>query len=65
MMHVLAAASSTQQGDLLSRIFVFERYGELVQLLQNSGWCCSGHHWRICGRICDDARPRFCGARYL
>ena len=36
MMHVLAAASSTQQGDLLSRIFVFERYGELVQLLQNS-----------------------------
>lgn len=32
----VAASSATQQGDLLSRIFVFERYGELVQLLQNS-----------------------------
>ena len=31
----LAAASSTQ-GDLLSRIFVFDRYGELLHMLQNS-----------------------------
>ena len=29
-------AANQQQGDLLSRIFVFDRYGELVQLLQNS-----------------------------
>ena len=58
MMHVLAAASSTQQGDLLSRA------GSAITEFY-SGWCCSGHHWRICGRICDDARPRFCGARYL
>ena len=32
---VLAAASTTQ-GDLLSRIFVFDRYGELLHMLQNS-----------------------------
>ena len=29
-------AASQQQNDLLSRIFVFDRYSELVQLLQNS-----------------------------
>ena len=31
---VLAAVSTTQ-GDLLSRIFVFDRYGELLHMLQN------------------------------
>ena len=30
------AAASTTQGDLLSRIFVFDRYGELLHMLQNS-----------------------------
>ena len=30
------AAVSTMQGDLLSRIFVFDRYGELLHMLQNS-----------------------------
>ena len=30
------AATSTTQGDLLSRIFVFDRYGELLHMLQNS-----------------------------
>ena len=32
----LVLAASQQQNDLLSRIFVFDRYSELVQLLQNS-----------------------------
>lgn len=32
----LAAAASSTQGDLLSRIFVFDRYGELLHMLQNS-----------------------------
>ncbi len=32
----LAAATSSTQGDLLSRIFVFDRYGELLHMLQNS-----------------------------
>lgn len=32
------------QGDLLSRIFVFDRYGELLHMLQNSifAGCCAG-----------------------
>ena len=60
-------AASQQQNDLLSRIFVFDRYSELVQLLQNS--ILAGAVLGIIGgfrrHVCYDARSCLRRARCI
>ena len=62
------APVAAAQNDLLSRIFVFDRYGELLHMLPVTPFLLAlcwvliggfGRHFR------DDARPCLCGARRL